>query len=63
MKTDEEVIDILCRMDMRLRIQHLNFEKDRLKRRFNKSLKEINRDLKHCRQDLCKYFKEHEEAP
>lgn len=35
-------------MESRTRIQHLNFEKERLKKRYRQSLAEINDHIKNC---------------
>lgn len=35
-----------------LRIQHLNFEKERLKKRYLQSVREINDHIKNCERSL-----------
>lgn len=45
-------------MDCLTRIQHLNFEKDRLKRRYQQSIKEINDHIKNCERGLIELEKE-----
>lgn len=44
----ESLLDDLQGQEVRLRIQHLNYEKERLKKRYEKSLAEINSHLKNC---------------
>jgi hypothetical protein len=39
-------------VECELRIQHLKFEKDRLKKRYVQSCKEINSHIKNCEQWL-----------
>lgn len=43
-----EIRKIGCASEAQLRIQHLNFEKARLKKRYNKSVAEINDHIKEC---------------
>lgn len=44
----------------KLRIQHLNFEKDRLKKRYIQSIKEINLHIKNCENNLIDLEKHYE---
>lgn len=53
-----EIRLIGCAMEAQLRIQHLKFEKDRLKKRYSQSLIEINEHIKNCEQQLKKLEKE-----
>lgn len=39
-------------LEVRTRIQHLLFEKDRLTRRYKESLKQINSHIKNCEQGI-----------
>lgn len=41
--------------EARLRIQHLNFEKKRLKQRYTQSLREINDHIKNCENAIKRY--------
>ena len=54
----EEVRTIGQAMELQTRIQHLNFEKDRLKSRYNQSVKEINDHIKNCEQSLERLSRE-----
>ena len=38
---------------IKLQIQHLNFEKNRLKKRYAQSITEINSHIKNCERDLA----------
>jgi ABC-type phosphate transport system auxiliary subunit len=40
--------------EAQLRVQHLEMEKTRLKRRYEQSLKEINSHIKNCKETLEK---------
>jgi hypothetical protein len=44
----EHIRIIGAAMEVRTRIQHLNFEKDRLKRRYDQSMREINEHILNC---------------
>ena len=48
----DNVVEELSDSEPRLRVQHLNFEKNRLKKRHQQSLKEINEHIKNCERDL-----------
>lgn len=43
-----EIRKIGSASEAQLRIQHLNFEKGRLKKRYDQSIKEINDHIKNC---------------
>ena len=45
---NKRLLDQLHDQEIKLRIQHLKFEKDRLMRRYNKSCAEINDHIKNC---------------
>lgn len=47
-----EIRHIGSMCETELRIQHLNFEKDRLKKRYQQSCKEINEHIKTCKELL-----------
>jgi len=49
-----EVRAICSKVLLQDQIRDLHFEKDRLKRRYNQSLKEINDKIKFCEHDLAK---------
>ena len=44
----KEVRTIGSAMEAKTRIQHLNFEKDRIQKRYRQSLDEINKHIKSC---------------
>jgi predicted RNase H-like nuclease (RuvC/YqgF family) len=45
-------------MECQTRIQHLRFEKDRLKKRYQQSVKEINEHIRACDRALARLEKE-----
>lgn len=47
-----------CAAEAKLRIQHLNFEKSRLKKRYDQSVAEINSHIKNCERHLADLEKE-----
>lgn len=51
-KLSPEIRKIGCASEAQLRIQHLNFEKARLKTRYQSSIDEINRHIKNCEKHL-----------
>ena len=53
-----EIRAIGCACEFQLRIQHLIFEKDRLKRRYLQSVAEINSHIKKCESFLRDLEKE-----
>ena len=53
-----EIRTIGCAAEAQLRIQHLNFEKSRLKNRYDESIAEINEHIKNCERHLSKLEKE-----
>lgn len=53
-----EVRTIGAALSSQQRIQHLNFEKARLKRRYRESLAEINLHIKNCEEHLARLEKE-----
>jgi len=50
-----EIREIISCSETKLRIQHLNFEKTRLKKRYNQSLSEINDHIKNCEDWLNRF--------
>jgi len=48
-----KVRKIFAAQESELRIQHLNFEKDRLKKRYRQSLAEINQHIANCEKSLA----------
>lgn len=53
-----EIRTIGAAAEAQLRIQHLNFEKSRLKKRYDQSIKEINDHIKNCERWLRDLEKE-----
>lgn len=53
-----EIRKIGCAQEAQLRIQHLNFEKSRLKKRYTQSVAEINEHIKNCEKTLVELEKE-----
>jgi hypothetical protein len=53
-----EIRKIGSASEAQIRIQHLNFEKDRLRKRYAQSLREINEHIKNCEQWLKELEKE-----
>lgn len=57
---DAEVKALVQRRECEVRIQHLNFELDRLKRRYRQSRAEIDSHKKNCEDWLRTHTKEDE---
>ncbi len=53
-----EIRTICAGLHCNIRIQHLNYEKDRLKQRYYKSCAEINDHIKNLEQELLRMEKE-----
>ena len=53
---------IVSAISCKLRIQHLNFEKDRVKKRYIQSIKEINSHIKNCENALIDLEKNYEKT-
>ena len=49
-----EVRKIAAKVMLQYQIRDLGFEKERLKKRYNQSLKEINEKIKYCELDLVR---------
>lgn len=50
-----EIREIGVASELQLRIQHLNFEKDRLHKRYKQSLTEINNHIVNCERELARW--------
>jgi len=58
----DDVRRIGAGLEAHLRIQHLNFEKDRLKKNYERSLREINAHITNCKEWLKRLESEHNAA-
>ena len=58
----DNVRRIGCALELRVRLQHLIFERDRLKKNYQRSLEEINQHMINCELALAQLETEHNAA-